>query len=217
MAGQYNIRIQYAAWIAVVTVGTVVVLTGLHMWRAVDDQEEAAHWLGQHEARELARAIAPSVVSTNVNMLIRVAGQSVNDEDVLYLRVLDAKDNVLFRPPQNHDPAKLVITVEPISSGGRRIGTIEMGVGRRRMADRLWGAFLWDAGVGVVLVVIFVGGSVLITMPVQESLRSLLEYVQRVAKGEQQDEPLTSDLAEVDAVARELKALMARVEDARHR
>jgi signal transduction histidine kinase len=217
MAAKYNIKVQYAAWVAVVTIGVVVVLTGFHIWRVIDDQEVAVRWVATQEAKSLARAVASSVARNDVNTLIRTAGQSVNDEEVLFLRVLDAKGEVLFRPPQNQNPANLVVVTEPILSAGRRVGMVELGMGHIRVGQRLWSTLLWDLGLGVVLMLVFVSGSLLISAPVEQSFLQLLSYIQGVAKGERRDEALETDLAEADAVGRELKALMERVDDARRR
>lgn len=215
MALKYNIRVQYAVWVAVVTLGTVVTLTGLHVWREIDDQETAVRWLAQQEVRSLARAIGPSVLSNNVTALLRVVEQSVQDDEVRYLRVLNSANNVLYSPPLNEDPSKVVLVTGPIQAGSKTIGTVELGLGRRRMGQQLWTVLMWDLGLGGVLMVVFVCGSFLITAPVQASLSSLVEYVRRVAKGEPHEERLESDLIEVDLVARELTALMERVEETR--
>ena len=217
MAAKYNIRVQYAAWVAVVTAGVVLVLTSVHVWRVVDDQEAAVRWVAQQEAKSLARAVAQPVSRNDINILIRTAGEAVNDEEVLYLRVLDAKGEPIFRSPRYQDPEGLVMVTEPVMLRGKRVGTVELGMGHGRVARRLWDALLWDLGLGAVLLVVFVGSSVLIVKPIQDSLQGLLNYIRGMAKGEHHDEALDTDLAEVDAVARELKALMERVEDARRR
>ncbi len=217
MATKYNIRVQYAAWVAVVTVGTVVVLTGLHIWRVIDDQEAAVRWVATQEAKSLARAVAPSVDRNDINTLIRTAGQMVNDEEVLYLRVLDANGECLFRPPQNQNPAGLVVVTEALALAGKRVGSVELGMGHGRVGQRLWSALMWDLGIGVVLMLMFVSASILVSIPVEQSLQNLLLYIQSVANGEQHDEQLETYLAETDAVGRELKTLMERIDEARHR
>jgi len=215
MAAKYNIRVQYAAWVAVVTSGVVLALASLHIWRAIDDQEQAVRWVAQHQAKSFARTVAPHVARNDINTLVRVAGQSVTDEEVLFLRVLNAKGEVLYRPPYNQSPSGLVMVSEPVMSGGNNVGQVEFGMGRGRVARRLWNSLLMDMGLGAVLLGIFVAASALISKPVQDSLQGLFHYVHAMSKGQRHDEYLDSDLAEVDNVARELKALMDRVEEAR--
>ena len=215
MAVRYNIKSQYAAWVAVVTLGTVVILTGVHLWREIDAQQNQMRWIAQREARSLAKAVAPVIKTANTIELARIANQSVTDENIRYLGILDAQTNALFRPPTNRNPADLVMVTVPVTLNGVTVGAVELGMGQARIGQRVWIALLWDLGIGVLLLAVFVGGSFLITAPVQEGLYQLLEYVQQVAKGEPHEDRLESDLAEVDAVARELKALMERVEEAR--
>jgi signal transduction histidine kinase len=217
MVVKYNIRVQYGAWVAVVTAGAVLVLTGVRVSRTIDDQENTVRWIAEQEAKLLARMVVQPVSQGDANALLRIASQTIHDEDVLFLRVLNAKGEVLFRPPRNQDPAGLVVVTEPVISRGVRVGTVELGMERGRIGRRLWSALLWDLGLGLMLVVIFVGGSVLIVKPVQNSLSSLLNYIHAIAKGEQYDQVIDTDLAEVDTVARELKMLMSHVEDARRR
>jgi len=215
MATKYNIRVQYAVWVAVVVLGTVVSLTSVHLWRGIEQQEAAVRWLARHEARSLARVIGPSVASTNINTLLSLIEQSVHDEEVRYLRVLDSHDNVLYRPPSNEEPSRVVLVSEPIEVMDKKVGAVELGLGRRRMGQLLWATLLWDLGIGMVLLAVFVAGSFLISGPVQAGVSSLADYVRRVAKGEARGEKLESDLAEVDLAAQELTALMERVDEAR--
>ena len=37
MVSKYNVKVQYAAWMATMTLATVVVMTAAHLWRELDD------------------------------------------------------------------------------------------------------------------------------------------------------------------------------------
>ena len=66
MASRYNIKVQYAAWMAAMTLATVVVMTTVHSWREADEQDTVARRRAGIAAQTLAKAIAPSVVSSNI-------------------------------------------------------------------------------------------------------------------------------------------------------
>jgi len=216
MASKYNIRVQYAAWVAVVTTGVVLVLTVVHLRRLAHDQEQALRLFAQQEAKSVARAIAAPVARGDTKELVLAAAEAVGT-DVLHLRVLNARGEELFRSPQVRDASELLMVAEPVLTAGQEVGKVELGMGRGRVEQRLWSAVLWDLGLGGLLLLVFVGGSVWVARPVANSLRNLLEYVREVAKGQPREEPLDTDLEEVDAVARELKTLMQHVEEARQR
>lgn len=214
MAEKFNIKAQYALWVGVVTLGVVVVLTAIHVWRVFDDLEGATRWVAQQEAKMLARVIAVSVAQADQNAVIRTVGQVVNDDDVLYLCVRDAKGNSLFR---NQNPSGLIVVSETVQHLSKPVGTVELGMSRRKAGQRLAETLGWDLGIGFILVAIAAGTSILIAGPIRASLDNLLKYVYGVGKGESSEEEIDTDLAEVDAVARELRTLMRRVVDAQER
>lgn len=214
MAEKFNIKTQYALWVGVIALGVVVVLTGIHVWRVIDDQEAALRWIAQQEARTLARVVEGPVALKDQNALIRGVGQAMNDDEVLYLRIQDESGNTLFR---HREPTDLIVVKESIQHSGRSIGTVELGMMRGRVGQRLAIALGWDFGVGLLLIVIAVGGAMILATPVHDSLENLLTYVQAVSKGAPLEEQLETDLAEADAVGRELKSLMKRVVEAQQR
>lgn len=211
---KYNIKVQYAAWVAAVTLGTVLVLTGLHIWRDIDTQETAIRRHGSSLARSAAKAIAPALAKTNVNAVIHALGQAINDDDVQYFRVLDPNHQVLFKPPQYSEPVGLTIVSEPVLQDLVQVGTIELGLSQTEMSRQWLRTLFWNLGIGAVLVAFFVFVSGFISAPIRDSLQGLLDFVRRVGAGEGRGEDLDSELTEVDAVAQQLNALMRRVEQA---
>lgn len=217
MVAKYNIRVQYSAWIAAATLSAVVLLTGVHLWRVLDAEEEATRQRAMTSARVVAKAVTPGVTHNNPNTVERAVTQSVVDDEVLYLRILDRQERVMFRPPQNREPVGLVVVSVPIQNATNQIGTVELGISRATMTTQLMRTAMWDLGIGLVLLVVFVAGSVFVSAPVRGSLQELRDFVQRVGSGASKGEELDSDLAEVDEVAKQLNQLMRRVEDAQQR
>jgi signal transduction histidine kinase len=209
---KYNIKVQYGAWIAAVTLGTVMVLTGIHIWRDIDTQEKVARHHGTALAKAAAKAIAPSLAKTNVNAVIRALGQAVNDEDVQYFRVLDSNHQVLFKPPQYGEPVGLTMVSESVVQDLVQVGIIELGLSQTEMSRQWMRTLFWNLGIGVVLVAIFVFVSGFVSAPIRDSLANLQEFIRRVGAGENHGETLDSELTEVDDVAKQLTELMRRVE-----
>jgi len=217
MTGKYNIKLQFAAWIVTVTLGTVVVMAALHLWRDMGSQEEATRARATSIATMVARAVAPGLSQNNPTLVERAVAQTVSDEEVLYLRVLDVAGRVVYRPPQNQQPVGLVLVKVPVTAVIREVGTIELGMGRATMSGHLLRTFMLNLGVGAVLVLLFAFGSGFVSAPVRTALADLHEFIKRVGAGEAKGERLDSDLAEVDTVARELTELMRRVEEAKQK
>ncbi len=219
MAAKYNVKLQYAAWIAVVTLGTVVITTMVHFWRDASSREEATQIRAEMTARAVARAVAPAMATNNLSVLPGIVVNTVNDDDVLYLRILDRTGTAVYRPWRDREPVGVLLVSVPIEAGGasgaNRLGSVELGIGKATMTRGLMDTVLMDLVVGVVLVAVFVGASFFVSSPVSNALQELQRFVKRVAAGESRGEQLDSDLSEVDQVSKELNALVAGVQEAR--
>jgi signal transduction histidine kinase len=217
MVAKFNIKTQYAAWVVTMMAVTIAVLGTLHAWRATDEQTHNTRWVAQQKALSLARLLAPELSRTNMNTMIRLVDPVGKDDEVLSLRILDAQGNVLLQPPRGQHVSRLMVVTEPVLFSDKRIGTVELGVAQPRWAQQVWASLGWDLGIGILLLALAITGSVLIAKPVLQALERLQQYIQDVARGTPHKEHLKTSLAEVDAVARELRSLMERMEDARRR
>jgi signal transduction histidine kinase len=212
MANKYNVKLQYAAWVAAATLGSVVVLTAAHVLRDIRWRDEALRMRADSTAKSLAQTALTAVRSNSAPAIAAAVAMVVQDDDVVMIRIVNAAGKPIYElhPGTVSD----VLTVqEPIGPEASPIGKVELGVSRSSVA----GGTLWtmsiDLATGVVLLVVFVGMSFLVSAPVRRSLEELNAYVQRVAKGESRGERFDSDLAEVDQVGRKLTEVVIRVEE----
>jgi signal transduction histidine kinase len=218
MAEKYKIKSQYAAWVAAATLGTVAVLTAIHLWREVQLQNFSLNQRAHFQAQTIAKSVQDAVAASNTNAFLELLKRSLCDQDVLYVRVLGANGAVLFGLNEQKKPQSTLMVTEPIETAtGTSIGEVEVGYLETSMTQRLLQIILLDLSVGIVLVVVFVFGSFWVVAPVRTALQDLYQFVRRVATGEARGERLDSDLEEVDAVAKELSDLMRRVEEAQAR
>ena len=219
MAAKYNVKLQYAAWIAVVTLGTVLVMTLVHFYREVSSREDVTRERAVLAATAVARAVASAMASNTVSALPALVAASINDDEVLYLRILNRDGTVVYRPWRDREPQGVLLVDVPVESrgvsGANRFGTVQLGLAKTAMTRGLMQTVLIDLVVGAVLVAVFVGASFFVSAPVSNALQELQRFVKRVAAGESRGEQLDSDLSEVDQVSKELNALVAGVEDAR--
>ena len=213
MAGKYNIKVQYAAWTAVATLGTVVVMTMVHVTRDLNAREAAARYRAQLMAKALARAAGQAIAATNTTALVNSVATIIQDDEVLHIRILNAKGDVLYRPPEAHEMENLLSVTAPILQQTNRLGTVELGLGRASQLSGVMQTVYIDLGLGVLLVAACVAGSSIASRPVSVALKELGGFVRRVAAGESKGEQLESDIAEVDEVGKTLNALMAKVEE----
>ena len=91
MVEKYNVKVQYAAWIAVATLGTVVVMTLGHLLRDMSSRDAAARQRAELLARAVADTAEPAVLATNKPALVTMVKNIVHDDEVLYIRVLNAE------------------------------------------------------------------------------------------------------------------------------
>src|ERR1700693_2950702 len=200
MAAKYNVKLQYAAWIAVVTLGTVVVTTLVHFYREVSAREDATRERAELTAAGVARAVASAMASNNVSALPALVAGAVNDDEVLYLRILNRDGAVVYRPWRDREPQGVLLVNVPVQSGGasgtNQFGTVQLGIAKPAMTRGLMQTVLMDLAVGAVLVAAFVGASFFVSAPVSNALQELQRFVKRVAAGESRGEQLDSDLSE---------------------
>ena len=218
MIDKFNIKTQYAAWVATATLGSVVVLTAVHLWRDVQGQSLALQQRARVEARTVAKVVEPAVATTNVNALLGLLKISISDDEMLYARVQDAAGMPLYSVNDSEKPRASFVVEEPIlTKDGDSIGKVELGFLDVSMTKRLVTIIVVDMAIGILLVGLFAFGSVWASAPVRNALEDLHDFVKRVAAGEAKGEKLDSDLAEVDRVGKELTDLMHRVEEAQKR
>ena len=214
MAAQYNIKVQYAAWMAVCTLAAVVVLTGLHLRQELRVREEGVRARADVTAKALAKAVEPAMASNDVGRVAGLVATIVADEEIYHTRIVGTDGTAFYRPWQERETTGLIMVQAPVMRGTNVVGTVEVGIGQASLSEGLMRTVLGHLLVGLVLVGAAVGAAVYASRPVRESLRELLQYVKRVAAGEAKGERLESDLAEVEQVSSLLNSLVASVQEA---
>jgi signal transduction histidine kinase len=214
MASKYNIKVQYAAWMATVTLATVVVMTAAHLWREVDEQAKVAERRAQIAAQTLAKSVASAVVSNDIPAMARSVEVINPDKEILFCRILDSDGHEVFPKYSQARPGSLITVTAPVHDDTKTVGVVELGMGQASVSEAVMRAVFMDLIVGALAVLIAVGASFLASGPVRSSLKELLEFVKRVDAGEFRGERLDSDLAEVDEVGKLLNDLVKRVEEA---
>lgn len=214
MASKYNVKVQYAAWLAVVTLAAVVAMTGIHLWRELTTQEQATRQRAEISAKSLAKAVESALASNDTRALPGIVATIISDDEILYTRIVDRQDNEMYRPGLVRDVSGLMMVKEPIGTGAKKLGTVEIGIGQASMSGHLMKTVYMDLAVGVLLVAAAVGLSFLASGPVSQGLKDLNVFVKRVASGAARGERLESDLDEINQVGTMLSDIVARVEDA---
>ena len=214
MASKYNIKVQYAAWMAAVTLATVVIMTTVHLWREVEEQEGMAQRRAEIAAQTLAKSIASAVVSNDVPAMARSVEIINPDKEILYCRILDSNEHEIFPKYRQTKPESLITVTAPVEDGSNIVGRVELGMGQASLSEVVMRAVFMDLAIGGLAVLVAVGVSFLASAPVRDSLKDLLGFVKRVDAGDSRGEQLQSDLAEVDEVGKLLNDLVKRVEEA---
>ena len=214
MVSKYNIKVQYAAWMATMTLATVVVMTTVHLWRELDEQQKMTRHRGEIAVQTLARSVASAVVSNDISAMARSVELIDADKEILFVRILDGAGHEIF-PKYNQLKTESLITVRaPVADGSKTVGTVELGMGQASMSEAVMHSVLMDLIIGMAAVIVAVGASFLASAPVRESLKELLGFVKRVDAGESHGERLESDLAEVNNVGKVLNDMVKGVEEA---
>jgi signal transduction histidine kinase len=214
MASKYNIKVQYAAWMATVTLATVVVMTAVHLWREVDEQQQATLRRARIAAETLAKTISSAVVSNDISAMARSVEVINPDKEILFCRILNNNDREIFPKYRQARPESLITVKVPVQDGSNTVGVVELGMGQASVSEAVMHAVFMDLALGTLAVLVAVGASFLASAPVRGSLKDLLGFVKRVDTGESRGERLQSDLAEVDEVGQLLNDLVKRVEEA---
>jgi signal transduction histidine kinase len=214
MASKYNVKVQYAAWMAAMTLATVVVMTIVHSWREAVEQDKVARRRAEIAARTLAKAIAPAVVNSNVPGMAQAVELVNSDKETLFCRVLDNNDHEIFPKFRQEKPESLITVRAPIQDGSNAVGVVEVGMGEASVSEAAMHTVFLDLAVGALVVLAAIPASFVASGPVRGSLKDLLVFVKRVDAGESRGERLQSDVAEVDDVGKLLNDLVQRVEEA---
>ena len=214
MVSKYNVKVQYAAWMATMTLATVVVMTAVHLWRELDEQQQMIRHRGEIAAQTLARSVTSAVASNDIPAMARSVELIGPDKEILFVRILDGNDREIF-PKYHQAKADSLITVKaPVTDGSRTVGTVELGMGQASMSEAVMRSVFMDLLIGLAVVIVAVGASFLASAPVRDSLKELLGFVKRVDAGESHGERLQSELAEVNDVGKLLNELVKGVEEA---
>jgi signal transduction histidine kinase len=214
MVSKYNVKVQYAAWMATVTLATVVVMTAAHLRRELDEQEKMTQRRGEIAAQTLAKSVAPAVVSNDISAMARAVELINPDKEILFVRILDGNDHEIFPKYRQVKPESLITVKAPVEDGSKMVGAVEVGMGQASMSGAVMHAVFMDLIIGAMAVIAAVGVSFLASGPVRGSLKELLGFVKRVDAGESRGEQLESDLAEVNDIGKLLNDLVKRVEEA---
>ena len=214
MVSKYNVKVQYAAWMATVTLATVVVMTAVHLWRGVDEQQKMTRHRGEIAAQTLAKSVVSAVVSNDISAMARAVELINPDQEILFVRILDGNNHEIFPKYRQVKTESLVIVKAPVEDGSKMVGAVELGMGQASTSEAAMHAVFMDLIIGALVVIAAVGVSFLASAPVRDSLKELLGFVKRVDAGESRGEELESDLAEVNDVGKLLNDLVKRVEEA---
>ena len=216
MVSKYNIKVQYAAWMATVTLATVVVMTAAHLRRELDEQQQMIRHRGEIAAQTMAKTVVAGVLSNSFPAMAQGAELLNSDRDIVFVRILDARGQEVF-PKYNQfrpDSLSLIAVTAPVVDGSNVVGTVELGMGQASTSKTVMHGVFVDLGVGALMVMAAVGISFLASIPVRGALKDLLYFVKRVDAGESRGEQLESDLIEVNDVGQLLNDLVKRVEEA---
>ncbi len=214
MASKYNIKVQYAAWMAAMTLATVVVMTAVHLWRDAAEQNRVAQRRAEIAAQTLAKAIAPAVVTSNVPGMAQAVELINPDKEILFCRILDNGDHEIFPKFRQEKPGSLITVRAPIRDGSNAVGVVELGLGEASVSETVMRTVFLDLAVGALVVLAAIGASLVASAPLRGALKDLLGFVKRVDAGGSRGERLQSDIAEVDDVGKLLNDLVQRVEEA---
>lgn len=191
MASKYNIKVQYAAWMAAVTLATVVLMTAVHLWREVEQQEGMARQRAVIAAQTLAKSIASAVVSNDVSAMARTVEIINPDKEILYCRILDSNEHEIFPKYRQAKPESLITVTASVVDGSNTVGQVELGMGQASLSEVVMRAVFMDLAVGGLAVLVAVGVSFLASAPVRDSLKDLLGFVKRVDAGDSRGEQST--------------------------
>ena len=214
MVSKYNVKVQYAAWMATMTLATVVVMTAVHLWRELGQQQKMTQHRGEITAQTLARSVVSAVASNDSSAMARFVELIAADKEVLFVRILDGNDHEIFPQYRQAKPGSLITVRAPVVDGSKTVGTVELGMGQASVSEVVMHSVFMDLLVGVAVVIAAVGASFFASAPVRASLKELLGFVKRVDAGESHGERLQSDLVEVNDVGKLLNDLVKGVEEA---
>ena len=105
MVSKYNIKVQYAAWMAAVTLATVVVMTAAHLRRELDEQQQMIRHRGEIAAQTLAKTVVAGVLSNSFPAMAQGAELLNSDRDIVlsafWIRVARKSFPNTIRPGPN--------------------------------------------------------------------------------------------------------------------
>lgn len=214
MASKYNVKVQFAAWVAVSTLATVVVMTGLHLKLELDAQETAARRRAEISAQSLAKSVAGALAIGDTKALPGIVAQAISDDEIYHTRIIDKTGEAVYRPWNNKEPVGLLVVTAPVGDADNPLGVVEVGLAQTDMSRTLMQVVLADLLVGMVMVVAAVGISFYASLPIRRALAQLSGFIGRAQSGKKGVTALDTDLEEVDQVSRDLGELMARVREA---
>jgi signal transduction histidine kinase len=222
MAGKYNVKVQYAGWIAVATVGTIIVLTTIDVARVMRVKTRQLEAQAQIVAKLVAGNVAPSLVANQrIEPLAAVTVNTLRDQGVVFLQVRGPDGTVLSQPAWSLKDTTGLLTADwtvatPVEGHTNEVcGIVRVGLFQDSIGQVVLATLGQDLVVGVLLLGLFLAGSLMVSAPVREALAELEEFVMRVDAGETPGEKLTSDLEEVNRVSLVLNRVVERVTEGR--
>ncbi|NQU10597.1 hypothetical protein HQ590_07400 [bacterium] len=217
MLRKYNVLVQYAAWVAVCTLGTVVLLSSLHLRQHSRSATQAARARARLTALAISRAVTPALGTNDINSIAGLVSRAMIDEEIYHIRILDREGRVVYRSVADRTLSDLVFVTEPVQDGDQPLGSVEVGISQAEALGNLLRLVYTELATGLLLVAVAVAASWWAARPVRDSLRQLLAYVEEVAEGRPPRERLDSALMEVDRIGAVLNTLMHRVSDAQRK
>lgn len=122
MVSKYNVKVQYAAWMATMTLATVVVMTAAHLWRELDGQQQMTRRRGEIAAQTLAKSVASAVASNDISAMARSVELIDPDKEILFVRILDGNDQEIFPKYHQARADSLIAVKAPVTDGSRTVG-----------------------------------------------------------------------------------------------
>ena len=149
MASTYNVKVQFAAWVAVSTLATVLVLAALHLKLQLDAQQAAARKRAELTARSLAKSVAGALEKRDHLALPGIVAQVVSDDDVYHTRIVDQEGEAVYRPWNDREPVGLLVVSVPVEREGTLLGMVEVGLAETDLRQVLRQTVLADLVIGL--------------------------------------------------------------------
>lgn len=176
---------------------TILIVSGLH-YLTVSNQDQLLQ-RGQSTAKLVATMTADAVIAVDLATLDALIEQSLQNEDIVYLRIRNQSGQVLsqggddnalgqaFREDNTIDAAQSDQRLDvsaPVQIAGTNFGQIELGLSTAKLETTIAAAFKWMASIALSeMVLVALAGWILGTYLTRQ-LRSLKAGAKQVATGD---------------------------------